>query len=222
MNEAEIRSALIARLASSPEADGAAFIRELFLDGFTRRADLVVANGKLAAFEIKSDRDNLDRLAGQLETYCRYFERVTVVCTQRHLEGVRARASDGVGIWVMGDTGTVTLAKPTSSRRISTVLNWLSFLPVDELRLLLKSAGRKKNGTRADLIARANLLAVAAVRSFVLSYFKRRHERIKAIVSRRARLVSTRQQTFAGAEERLREFLLRAPANVAAIPRKKS
>jgi hypothetical protein len=129
---------------------------------------------------------------------------------------------DGVGIWVIGDTGTLTVAQPAKTRRISTVSNWLSFLPVDELRVLLKTNGLKQGGAREDLTTRATLIAVATVRSFVLSYFKRRHERIEAIVSRRSRVIPARQHTLASADERLREFLLRAPANVAAIPRKKS
>ncbi|KAA5919700.1 sce7726 family protein [Achromobacter xylosoxidans] len=185
MTEAEIRSALIARLASSPAGVDAAFISELFLDNFSRRADLVMANGKLAVFEIKSSRDTLDRLSGQLETYLHFFEHVTVVCAPKHLAAVVAVVPEGVGVWEAGDDGTLRIVRRARARSLTSKENWVSFLPVDELRALLRMHELRAIGTRDELIREIGGLSLKAVREYVLSYMKRREQRIHSLREQR-------------------------------------
>lgn len=176
MTEQEIRSLLQAKLADSPHGKGAAFVSELFIDSFSRRADLVMANGKLAAFEIKSERDSLDRLDGQLATYLRFFERVTIVCAPKHLTGVQARAQEAVGIWLMKEDGTFKVVRRGSALRQNCRSSWLSFLPVAELRALMVAHGLVQTGTRDVLERRADEISTTAIRSHVIAYFKTRRE----------------------------------------------
>ena len=49
------------------------------------RIDLVAVNGQLHGYEIKSDRDSLRRLGTQAAMYGKVFDRVTLVCGERHL-----------------------------------------------------------------------------------------------------------------------------------------
>lgn len=184
MTEQEIRSLLQAKLAASPHGQGAAFVSELFIDSFARRADLVMANGKLAAFEIKSERDSLDRLDGQLDTYLRLFEHVTVVCASRHVQGVQARIRDGVGIWQLTEQGTFKIVRRGRALPQKSRASWLSFLPVAELRSLMVSHGLIQTGTRDVLENRAEDIAVTSIRAHVLAYFKTRRE--SAIARRKA------------------------------------
>lgn len=184
MTEQEIRTLLQAKLAQSPHGQGAAFVSELFIDSFARRADLVMANGKLAAFEIKSERDSLDRLDGQLDTYLRLFEQVTVVCAPRHVVGVQARARDGVGIWQLTDRGTFKIVRKGRVLPQKSRASWLTFLPVAELRTLMMAHGLMQAGTREVLEQRAVNIAVPVIRAHVLAYFKTRRE--VAITRRRA------------------------------------
>lgn len=182
MNELEIKTLLQAKLAASPHGQGAAFVSELFIDAFARRADLVMANGKLSAFEIKSDRDTLDRLDGQLETYMRLFEQVTVVCAERHQAGVEERVPDGVGVWVLAVDGRISVLRKAKTYTQASHHSWLSFLPVDELRSLLAVHGLQRSGTRDILVTRASSIAIKHVRQHVLEFFKsRREERIAKI-----------------------------------------
>lgn len=182
MNELEIKSLLQAKLAASQHGQGAAFVSELFIDEFARRADLVMANGKLSAFEIKSEKDSLDRLDGQLETYLRLFEQVTVVCAARHQAGVEERVPDGVGVWVLGVDGSVKILRRAKTQKQTSHQSWLSFLPVDELRNLLTEHKLLRSGTRDVLVTRASAIAIKHVRKFVLDFFKnRRAERIAKI-----------------------------------------
>lgn len=187
MNELAIKSLLQAKLAAGHHGEGAAFVSELFIDSFARRADLVMANGKLAAFEIKSEKDTLERLDGQLVTYLKLFEQVTVVCAERHRAGVESRAPEGVGIWVLAEDGRIKILRKAKTRRQSAHKSWLSFLPVDELRQLLAEHALQRTGTRDVLLSRAANIEVKHVRQFVLDYFKnRREERIAEKVARQS------------------------------------
>lgn len=187
MNELEIRALLQAKLAESHHGQGAAFVSELFIDSFARRADLVMANGKLSAFEIKSERDTLERLDGQLETYLRLFEQVTVVCAERHQAGVQERIPDGVGVWVLSENGSFKVLKRAKTHRQTSHQSWLSFLPVDELRNLLAEHGLHRSGTRDALVSRASGIELKQVRQYVLNFFKnRREERIAKIIATKA------------------------------------
>jgi hypothetical protein len=86
---AEIRSALRAYLkeawVESPETH---FVEELGLCQGRVRIDLAVVNGVLHGYEIKSDRDRLDRLPSQMDSYGRVLDRVSIVAGPRHLDDV--------------------------------------------------------------------------------------------------------------------------------------
>lgn len=219
MTEAEIRTALKKRLAASPQGAGAAFIVEMFVDGFSRRADLVMANGKLAAFEIKSDRDSLSRLDGQLQTYLRFFEQVTVVCAERHLPGVLATAPGEVGVLKVAQDGSIRSVRSAVTVRGHGTEQWASFLPVDELKHLLRIQGQRVSGSRDVLVSRLQAIDVACVREFVLSYLKRRDERIAALTVNRS---TARQRSAVDASARLeslRAFLAMPLTSMTATPR---
>lgn len=222
MTEAEIRDRLIKELALSPAGLGATFIPELFVDGFSRRADLVMANGKLSVFEIKSPRDSLDRLDGQVESYCKFFEQVTVVCAPKHLAGVMARAPETVGVWTINDDGSQIVRKAKCSSPTSKA-NWLSFLPVLELRRFLRAQGGRALGSRADLVEQASRQSVSVIRASVLCYLKRRHEHILALKQKQR--ASTRHVAKAepSQAERLAEYISKSGLRDAApIPRQRA
>jgi hypothetical protein len=61
--------------------------------GFCRgqvRIDLAVVNGRIHGYEIKSDRDTLERLDRQLEIYNRVLDHATLVIGERHLDSAKA------------------------------------------------------------------------------------------------------------------------------------
>jgi hypothetical protein len=222
MTEAEIRDSIVAKLTASREGCGAAFIKEMFIDKFSRRADLVMANGKLSVFEIKSERDSLSRLEGQLDSYCRYFEKVTVVCAERHLAGVLSLASADVGIWSVRRDGAISMVRRARSKKLPTGDIWLSFLPVDEIRYFLKKNNLKSSGLRDDLIECAKQIPVREIREFVLSYLKRREEKIRGLIEKQANTVELAHVSSKDEENRLRDFLSRSMEAQVAIPRSRN
>jgi hypothetical protein len=84
-NDTIIREALVNQLeneyASNPEYR---VIPELGLWHGASRVDVAVVNGILHGFEIKSDRDTLNRLPSQREAYNAVFDKVTLVVGAKH------------------------------------------------------------------------------------------------------------------------------------------
>lgn len=193
MNEHEIKESLIRYLSNrySSENNEITFIKELFVDSWNRRADVVMVNGHLSAYEIKSDRDSLTRLRGQLDSFKNYFEYVTVVCTKTYISEIRKILGHDewlkVGIYLVDGENVRSIRK--AKKNVIKIDNWFSHLPVDELRKLLKENAVHANGNRAELVnAASKHLLVKHVREFVLRYFKRRNEKIQAMKKKGNRL----------------------------------
>jgi hypothetical protein len=68
------------------------------------RVDVAVINGRLEGFEIKSERDTLERLPRQIEAYGQVFDRMTMVCAERHLARVEEMVPSWWGIEVVSRT----------------------------------------------------------------------------------------------------------------------
>lgn len=141
--EVEIKAALIDRLFKKGEVcRDAVLISEMVVDSWARRADVVLANGKLQAFEIKSDFDSLVRLQGQLESYRAHFERVVLVVAPRFLSKVEQMAPDGVGIWVVEGEGPDGIQEKRRARTVElSAEGAISLMTVTDLRRLLSANG---------------------------------------------------------------------------------
>jgi len=141
--EREIKAAVIDRLFKKGEVcSDAVVISEMVVDSWSRRADVVLANGKLSAFEVKSDFDTLSRLPGQLESYCAHFERVVVVITPRFVKKVEEIAPEGVGIWVMEADGSEGIREKRRARTVELTPDAaINLMTVTDLRRLLTANG---------------------------------------------------------------------------------
>ena len=74
-------------------------IQELGLCQGIARVDIAVVNGSIHGYEIKSERDTLARLPGQIEIYKRALDFVTVVTEPAHVVKVRDAIPSWWGIW---------------------------------------------------------------------------------------------------------------------------
>ncbi len=217
MNENQIREVLVSKLRKSSAGESAAFISEMFIDQFSRRADLIMVGAKLAVFEIKSGRDSLDRLDGQLESYCRFFEQVTIVCAPKHVDGVESLASADIGIWSIADDGKISIVRLAKRLPKLSSEKWLSFLPVDQLKVLLRSQGESISGPRHELVYAALTMSTRHVRCFVLSYLQRRDARIKVLVDKEKK--RARNVVPLNGEDHLTRFLKTISTGILPIPR---
>ena len=74
------------------EDSTAVVVDEMGLSAHAARIDIGVINGKMVGYEIKSDRDNLDRLPRQLAIYNQIFDLVTIVLNDwisEHGKGIK-------------------------------------------------------------------------------------------------------------------------------------
>jgi hypothetical protein len=97
--DAEIRAALHRKaLRAFHRCNGTLVIDELGLAHAKARIDVAVINGYVHGFEIKSAVDTLTRLPRQLGLYEECLEKLTIVCADKHIAGVRELAPRWCGI----------------------------------------------------------------------------------------------------------------------------
>jgi hypothetical protein len=97
--DAEIRTALHRKvLRAFHRCNDTLVIDELGLAHAKARIDVAVINGNVHGFEIKSAADTLTRLPQQLELYEQCLEKLTIVCAEKHIPGVRDLAPRWCGI----------------------------------------------------------------------------------------------------------------------------
>jgi len=182
MKEADYKVATIDWLISKGHLNqDAVLINELPVDNFNRRADLVVANGKLHAFEIKSDADSLIRLKGQIETYLAFFDKVTLVCSPKFTEKAIDMLPSVVEVLELAtDThGDVSLKVKRRGRteKVDTASNFLSFVDKRHLVSSLKSKNLacQFSETRSMLSEKLSRLPKSYWRNLVLDYLKNKY-----------------------------------------------
>ncbi|MBL3690364.1 hypothetical protein D3226_10380 [Leucobacter chromiireducens subsp. chromiireducens] len=78
------------------------------------RADLVLLNGTAMVYELKSERDSLTRLQGQMDDYRRVFAAATVLTDQKHLLKVEKLVDASVGLAVLTARGRISEIRPAA------------------------------------------------------------------------------------------------------------
>lgn len=67
------------------------------------KADVVILNGTSTVYEIKSERDKLDRLETQISEYRKVFAKVNIITGENHLQSVIDTTSPEVGVLLLND-----------------------------------------------------------------------------------------------------------------------
>lgn len=166
--EARLKSAVIDRLADSGAlANDSVLISELTVGNWTRRTDIVLANGSLWGFELKSESDSLTRLAGQVETFSNYFEKLIVVVAARFEEKAQKlleeSSAKNVGLWVESNQKIKERIRPVLQPLKSQAA--IDLMTVVELRRVLSQNGVRISGAcrRAELVETALELPAAVL-----------------------------------------------------------
>ncbi len=81
------------------------------------RADAAILNGTSSAYEIKSERDSLDRLPDQLNNYMRVFARVSVVTGDNHIDAIMESIPKPVGIMVLTNRYQLSIIREAEEDR---------------------------------------------------------------------------------------------------------
>ena len=104
MRDADIRYGLRRHLESTFAYDSSTIIlEELGICQGIARVDVAVINGDLKGFEIKSNKDTLNRLPLQCSAYSKVFDTLTIVVEVRHLRHVEAIVPKWWGVMLAQD-----------------------------------------------------------------------------------------------------------------------
>jgi hypothetical protein len=174
MRDPEIRAELHRRLSRRHTgAERVKIVDEMSVLAGACRIDVAVINGRLEGFEIKSEGDSLARLPRQAMAYGRVFDRLTMVCAERHLEAALALLPDWWGVEVAEQRGARTRivrkraarANPAVEPRAVAQLLWRSEVlgaleDMDAARGLRSKPRRTLWSTLAEVVPRRELRAL--------------------------------------------------------------
>ncbi|MBZ4402026.1 sce7726 family protein [Myxococcus sp. AS-1-15] len=99
MRDIDVRTALLRdlRAAHAGESD-TLILDELGLEHGDVRVDVAVINGELHGYELKSERDTLERLPRQVTAYSAVLDKATLVVGRKHLEKALALIPEWWGV----------------------------------------------------------------------------------------------------------------------------
>ena len=191
--EARLKAAVIDKLYNGAHVDrDSVVVSEMVVDNWARRADVVLANGKLWCFEIKSELDSLSRLPGQISTFAKSFEKLIIVVAGKFEEPARAMLPDGVGLWVEDVDGVL---KERIRPRISPLSKSaaINAMTAAELRRLLACNGLSPGAgaQRAQLCEMAACLPAADLANAARDAIKLRYRVRHAVFERERRARGT-------------------------------
>lgn len=102
MRDFIVRKAFHNSILRTEHLDSNTFVvDELGLKNGQVRADIAVLNGKLVGYEIKTERDNLNRLAPQVQAYSAIFDKAYIVAGEKHLQKVMEKIPEWWGIYAI-------------------------------------------------------------------------------------------------------------------------
>jgi hypothetical protein len=171
-------------LAAFREDPETLILEELGLRHGATRVDMVVVNGSLHGFEIKSDRDSLRRLPRQVKMYSEILDYVTLVVGQRHADKATPTTPNWWGIQVAdrGQDGKVRLQEerqplenPAPDKLAIAKLLWR-----DEAIMLLEELGAAdgiRSKPRRFVYSRlAEVAEIDTIRAYVRERLKSRKD----------------------------------------------
>ncbi|MEI2829683.1 sce7726 family protein [Pseudomonas mosselii] len=180
IKEKAIKAALIDWLYSKGHIDDAVLINEMVVANWARRADLALANGRLHGFEIKSAFDSLKRLPGQIESFQKHFDKVTVVAASKFIPEILKSYPDEVGVLEVCLRGDRVILRQARAGRISEVRDRqviASLITRAEIERLLRQEGVwfQSGASRKELLPFVELLPIKRLKLFALGCIKQRY-----------------------------------------------
>lgn len=100
LSDCDIRPVLKAQLIKKYTGTNTVIVDELPICWGDSRIDIAVINCSLHGYEIKSDRDTLDRLPRQIELNNKIFDYITLVCSSRLIANARKKIPEYWGLQV--------------------------------------------------------------------------------------------------------------------------
>lgn len=144
------------------------------------RIDISVLNGSLYGYEIKSERDTLERLPKQIEYYSKIFEYITVVTTKKYTKKINEIVPEFFGIFLIENKKGILKLKKIRSPKKNRNIDYFELAKLlwrEELKEILKENKIKKVSslTRIELTKKvAENIPNDIIKNFVLTKIKDR------------------------------------------------
>lgn len=144
LSEVEIKAKILEKLLRDGKIQKESLIfNEMNLSGKARRLDLAyITRGEMVAIEVKSEKDSLSRLSGQLDEYLKYFDRVVVVAASRFTNEIISLAHSEVEVLEISGDEFKTIRRGRKIKAISKE-SYLSLMTKREVSILARMAGIK-------------------------------------------------------------------------------
>ena len=194
-SEAIVREALRAHLLHQIEGVRGT-VDEFWVPRSNERADIAVISQRMDGFEIKTDRDTLQRLPRQVAAYGRLFDRCTAVVAERHRPRAEELLPDWWGLMTICAEGSVILTVVRPARRNPSLdpETLVRLLWREEVATALVALGRRPDARSSRASLWAELLRFASLtrlRSVVRDAVVNRDPRRARLPSRRLALAES-------------------------------
>lgn len=106
------------------------------------RADVLILNGSSTAYEVKSERDDLQKLSSQIDTYRRAFAQVSVIADDRHVNRILRMVPNDVGVLRISTRRSISIEQDSQASldRVEPAVIY-DILRRNEAELVLKNSG---------------------------------------------------------------------------------
>lgn len=190
----DIRPILYNKFASLKEFisdESSLIIDELSVVDGAARVDIAVVNGKLHGYEIKSERDTLDRLPDQIFFYNMVFDKMTIVISEKFLDKIKTIIPEWWGIYVISNNKNKIKLKIEKKAKINKNVQkdaLLTLLWKDEMIEFLEKIEIKK-GVRTktkDVLTRLIIqnFSLKEIKDFIKNKLKSRNIQRAVLISR--------------------------------------
>ncbi|ELO1026043.1 TPA: sce7726 family protein [Pseudomonas aeruginosa] len=152
---------------------------EMNLAGKVRRLDLAyVTNNEMVAIEIKSERDSLFRLPGQLDEYSKYFDRIVVVAASKFVSQIISMVDSSVEIFEVSQEGLKVCRR---GKKVASVKkeSYVELMTKREVLILAKMVGIRTSDLpmyelKVEVLDRIGKLSKEKVKAVLLHGFEKR------------------------------------------------
>lgn len=156
--------------------DDVVIISELALESFSRRADLVLVNGSIELFEIKSEADTLTRLPGQIKTFSRFCDKLHVVGAPCHIENILSSTPEHIAVWKFEVGVGISVVRRGRKNLLHDKVSLIKLINIHELRQLLAVHKIKVDSPRRKYLeVAAHQIPAEKLRLGVLQLLKKRY-----------------------------------------------
>lgn len=179
LSEVEIKAMILERLLREGKITEESLVfNEMSLSGKARRLDLAyITKGEMVAIEVKSEKDTLSRLPGQLSEYLKYFDRIIVVAAPKFIQEIISLTDSAVEVWEVSELELKVIRK---GRKVKSIRkeSYLNLMTKREVSILARMARIETDlpmyDLKIELLKKIRIISKDKVKSVLISGLTKR------------------------------------------------